>query len=61
MYAAEKNESKMLKIMLKKEHDITILSAKEKSTFDYAKEMHASASLKLLQKVDAPCNTSCEL
>ncbi len=61
MYAAEQDKMTMLKPMLKKERDLTILSAKEKSVYDYAKEQHAKASLKLLENAEAPCNTSCEL
>ena len=61
MYAAEQDQMAMLKPMLKQERDLTILSAKEKSVYDYAKEQHAKASLKLLENVEAPCNTSCEL
>ncbi|MFZ4713903.1 MAG: ankyrin repeat domain-containing protein [Bacteriovoracaceae bacterium] len=61
MIAAEKNYFKMLKPMLKKEHDLSILSAKEKSVYDYAKETKSYASLKMLQNLEAPCNTSCEL
>lgn len=60
MYAAKLDRSHMLRAMLKKEHDLTILSAQEKTALDYAKESRAIASLKLLESKDAPCNTSCD-
>lgn len=60
MYAAKLDRSQMLKSMLKKEHDLTILSAQEKTAYDYAKESRAIASQKVLELKDAPCNTSCE-
>lgn len=60
MYAAKENEFKMLKILLKKEHDLTILSATEKTALDYARESRAIASINLLEKLEAPCNSSCK-
>lgn len=60
MYAAKLDRSQMLRAMLKKEHDLTILSAQEKTAYDYARESRAIASQKVLEAKDAPCNTSCE-
>lgn len=60
MYAAKLDRSQMLRAMLKKEHDLTILSAQEKTAYDYAKESRSIASQKVLEAKDAPCNTSCE-
>ena len=60
MYAAKLDRSQMLKVMLKKEHDLTILSSQEKTAYDYAKESRSIASQKILESKDAPCNTSCD-
>lgn len=60
MYAAKLDRSHMLRAILKKEHDLTMLSAQEKTAYDYAKESRSIASQKVLEAKDAPCNTSCE-